>query len=96
MHWAAGAGHDGVVGLLLDHYDALYAAQSSTTTTDDKDNSKQHKQLDVLLKNNFGRSALTEGFTSGSTKTVNHLLNHEILVLYLASRIHYLKKLQEH
>lgn len=33
--------------------------------------------LDVLLKNNFGRSALTEGFQSGDTKTVEHLLNHD-------------------
>ena len=80
MHWAAGAGHDVVVELLLDHYDALSAAQSTKSTTD-KDSSsntkQQQKQLDVLLKNNFGRSALTEGFTSGSTKTVNHLLNHD-------------------
>ena len=78
LHWAAGAGHDVVVELLLDHYDAL-STQSTTATTDKDNNSttKQHKQLDVLLKNNFGRSALTEGFTSGSTKTVNHLLNHD-------------------
>ena len=33
--------------------------------------------LDVLLKNGFGRSALTEGFTSGDTKTVNYVLNHD-------------------
>ena len=33
--------------------------------------------LDVLRKNNFGRSALTEGFSSGNTKTVEHLLNHD-------------------
>jgi len=78
LHWASGSGHDVVVELLLDHYDALYAAQSTTAdTAGDNDNTKQHKQLDVLLKNNFGRSALTEGFTSGSTKTVNHLLNHD-------------------
>jgi len=81
LHWASGSGHDVVVELLLDHYDALSAAAQSTpidTSADKDDNTKQqHKQLDVLLKNNFGRSALTEGFTSGSTKTVNHLLNHD-------------------
>jgi len=80
LHWAAGAGHDVIVELLLDHYDALYAAQSKSTddTAGNEDITKQqHEQLDVLLKNNFGRSALTEGFTSGSTKTVNHLLNHD-------------------
>jgi len=78
LHWASGSGHDVVVELLLDHYDALSAQSTRSTTSDDKDNTKQqHKQLDVLLKNNFGRSALTEGFTSGSTKTVNHLLNHD-------------------
>ncbi|KAL7554093.1 hypothetical protein ACHAWF_017483 [Thalassiosira exigua] len=33
--------------------------------------------LDVLAKNNFGQSALTEGFASGDTETVERLLNHE-------------------
>lgn len=35
------------------------------------------ERLDVLLKNNFGRSALTEGFASGDTPTVDVLLNHD-------------------
>jgi hypothetical protein len=38
---------------------------------------QKHKQLDVLLKNSFGRSSLTEGFQSGDTKTVEYLLNHD-------------------
>jgi hypothetical protein len=61
LHWAAASGHAEVVNMLLSHYDA----------------SKQQQPLDVLLKNNFGRSALTEGFQSGNTKTVEYLLNHD-------------------
>lgn len=61
LHWAAASGHAEVVNMLLSHYDA----------------SKQQQPLDVLLKNNFGRSALTEGFQSGDTKTVEYLLNHD-------------------
>ncbi|KAL9182426.1 hypothetical protein ACHAXT_013078 [Thalassiosira profunda] len=71
LHWAAGAGHAACVRLLLDHYDAL-----SAKGTDDTQNDDTQKPLDVLLKNGFGRSALTEGFASGDTKTVEHLLNH--------------------
>ncbi len=61
LHWAAASGHAEVVNMLLSHYDA----------------SKQQQPLDVLLKSNFGRSALTEGFQSGNTKTVEYLLNHD-------------------
>jgi ankyrin repeat protein len=67
LHWAAASGHAEVVNMLLSHYDAAA-----------KNNKKNKPQpLDVLLKNNFGRSALTEGFQSGDTKTVEHLLNHD-------------------
>ena len=34
-------------------------------------------KIDVLQKNNFGRSALTEGFSSSNTKLVGHLLEHD-------------------
>lgn len=68
LHWAAASGHAEVVNMLLNHYDA-------TAKTNKKNKSQQ--PLDVLLKNNFGRSALTEGFQSGDTKTVEHLLNHD-------------------
>jgi 2-polyprenyl-3-methyl-5-hydroxy-6-metoxy-1,4-benzoquinol methylase len=34
-------------------------------------------RLDVLKRNAFGRSALTEGFASGDTKTIERLLNHD-------------------
>ena len=88
LHWASGAGHANVVQLLLDHYDALYFQQqeqqkknaitTSTQNNDDNDHgSNQVQRLDVLQKNNFGRSSLTEGFTSKDTKTVEHLLNHD-------------------
>ena len=66
LHWAAASGHAEVVNIMLNHFDA--AAKT-------KKNKLQ--PLDVLLKNNFGRSALTEGFQSGDTKTVEHLLNHD-------------------
>ena len=61
LHWAAGAGKNAVCKLLLDHFDA----------------SNYNKALDVLLKNSFGRSALTEAFASGDTETVGVLLNHD-------------------
>mmetsp|Transcript_20218 Transcript_20218/g.34440 ORF Transcript_20218/g.34440 Transcript_20218/m.34440 type:complete len:499 (+) Transcript_20218:76-1572(+) len=68
LHWAAASGHAEVVNMILSHYDA-------TAKTSKKN--KPQQPLDVLLKNNFGRSALTEGFQSGDTKTVEHLLNHD-------------------
>ena len=75
LHWAAGAGKSGVCKLLLDHFDALSKVSSSSSSGDDcGDNIKP---LDVLLKNSFGRSALTEAFTSGDTETVGVLLNHD-------------------
>lgn len=69
LHWAAGAGHEGCVRMLLDHYDAVGRT--------DGGGSEAGRAVDVLLKNDFGRSALTEGFASGDTKTVEHLLNHD-------------------
>ena len=80
LHWASGAGHAHVVRLLLDHYDALYfqqQEQQQKNTSATIDDSNQVERLDVLQKNNFGRSSLTEGFTSKDTKTVEHLLNHD-------------------
>lgn len=35
------------------------------------------KGIDVLSKNQFGRSALTEGFSSQKTEVVKHLLEHD-------------------
>lgn len=68
LHWAAGAGKSTVCKLLLDHYDSLSKTQLDEDII---------KPLDVLLKNSFGRSALTEAFTSGDTETVGILLNHD-------------------
>ena len=64
----------------MDHYDALYfqqQEQQQKNTSVTIDDSNQVERLDVLQKNNFGRSSLTEGFTSKDTKTVEHLLNHD-------------------
>jgi len=93
LHWAAGAGHAKVVKLLLDHFDVLFLEQVEMETREklqtmncdngDGDGDAVAKRtgsverLDVLLKNNFGRSALTEGFASGDTPTVDVLLNHD-------------------
>ena len=41
------------------------------------DESRFKEKIDVLQKNNFGRSALTEGFSSSNTKLVGHLLEHD-------------------
>jgi ankyrin repeat protein/predicted nicotinamide N-methyase len=38
---------------------------------------KHVSDCDVLQKNNFGRSALTEGFSSQNTNVVKHLLEHD-------------------
>lgn len=73
LHWAAAAGHADCVKLLLDHYDAVSHLQNE----DQKNSSFASVAMDVLQKNNFGRCALTEGFASGDTKTVEHLLNHD-------------------
>ena len=64
LHWAASAGGSDCVALLLDHTDALHSLGRGG-------------RLDVLLKNGFGRSALTEAFASGDTPTVQHVLNHD-------------------
>ena len=72
LHWAAGGGHAACVKLLLDHYDAL-ALRDGGVAGDDG----AARPADVLRKNDFGRSALTEGFAKGDAATVNHLLNHD-------------------
>ncbi|KAL7529494.1 hypothetical protein ACHAWF_003000 [Thalassiosira exigua] len=85
LHWAAARGHAKCVRALLDHYDAL-----ARTGSDEKDGNVDNGEgesergrrekvepLDVLAKNDFGRSALTEGFASGDAATVERLLNHD-------------------
>ena len=80
LHWAAAAGKTECVGLLLDHHDALASTSSSSTSpssSSDKIFGNDGGRLDVLKRNAFGRSALTEGFASGDTKTIERLLNHD-------------------
>ena len=83
LHWASGSGHASCVKLLLDHCDYEYAASCNNNnnmnnTAKEKDNNAIIKRrLDVLQKNNFGRSSLTEGFSSSDTQTVEYLLNHD-------------------
>ena len=84
LHWAAGSGHAKCVKLLLDHYDALHNTNTNNNASNNNNKDKESlvvavvvPRIDVLTKNSFGRSALTEGFASGDTKTVEHLLNHD-------------------
>ncbi|KAL3787277.1 hypothetical protein HJC23_004151 [Cyclotella cryptica] len=78
LHWAAGAGKADVCLVLLDHFDALSNECVDELCASSTDGAGSVvKPLDVLLKNSFGRSALTEGFASGDTKTVEVLLNHD-------------------
>jgi predicted nicotinamide N-methyase len=49
----------------------------STLSLSDKIFGQNGGRLDVLKRNAFGRSALTEGFASGDTKTIERLLNHD-------------------
>jgi len=67
LHWAAAGGHDAVVDLLLTH---------DFEDGDRNDNGDGTAGVDVLAKNEFGRGALTEGFSSKDTKTVGLLLEH--------------------
>ena len=66
LHWAAANGYDECVYLIL-HDPVLNG----------KTNEKNSQKIDVLQKNSFGRSALTEGFSSQNTKVVGLLLEHD-------------------
>jgi hypothetical protein len=77
LHWAAAAGNAECVGLLLDHHDALALVSTSSSSSSEKIFGQNGGRLDVLKRNAFGRSALTEGFASGDTKTIERLLNHD-------------------
>ena len=63
LHWAAANGHENIVEMILEHDFTVFA--------------QQHDAVDVLRKNQGGRSALTEGFTSQKTKMVGLLLEHD-------------------
>ena len=63
LHWAAANGHENIVEMILEHDFTSFA--------------QQHDAVDVLRKNQGGRSALTEGFSSQKTKMVGLLLEHD-------------------
>lgn len=71
LHWASTNGRDETVRILL---------QSGRRRSDD-DNSDVSSSssfvVDVLRQNKFGRSALTEGFSSENTSVVQALLEHD-------------------
>mmetsp|Transcript_10672 Transcript_10672/g.16094 ORF Transcript_10672/g.16094 Transcript_10672/m.16094 type:complete len:544 (-) Transcript_10672:2668-4299(-) len=67
LHWAARNGHEGVVEMILKHDFRLHGCNDNGLGLD----------IDVLQKNEFGRSILTEGFASENTKLVGLLLEHD-------------------
>ena len=63
LHWAAQNSHAQVIQLLLNHPPFRFQQTASSETRN------THLGIDVLEKNNFGRSALTEGFGSRNNVT---------------------------
>jgi len=63
LHWACRAGHGEVVSLLLSHFSAPPGPEGTT--------------VDVLARNDFGRSSLTEAFDKGDTECIQFVLEHE-------------------
>ena len=89
LHKASANGHVDCVQLLL-LFDAQHTANASGNTPLHWAAANGHAhvvqrllehykedQIDVLLKNNFGRSALTEGFGSDNADVANLLLSHD-------------------
>jgi ankyrin repeat protein/predicted nicotinamide N-methyase len=89
LHKAGSNGHDSTVQLLLYHK-AKYLNNKSKNTPLHWAAGNGHEnivnmilnhdfgfELDVLQKNDFGRSILTEGFASEKTKLVGLLLEHD-------------------
>jgi uncharacterized protein len=62
LHWAAANGHAPIVEFLLNC---------------DQEGNANVSSIDVLLKNNAGRSILTEGFSSSNEKVIDLLLSHD-------------------
>jgi predicted nicotinamide N-methyase len=87
LHMAAANGHVEIVKLLLQlgsdpsrrndkgntplHWAASNGQQAAVEAL------LQHEQVDVLQRNTFGRSALTEGFESQNNSVVQSLLEHD-------------------
>jgi len=68
LHWAAANGREEIVALLLSA-----GSKSKSSCGADGD----HGGVDVLKRNAFGRSALTEGFASDNADVIQTLLEHE-------------------
>lgn len=88
LHMASANGHTDVVKLLVQHEHAFignssgntplhWAAANGQASTVEFWTSQSTVEIDVLQKNNFGRSALTEGFTSEKEDVVKVLLEHD-------------------
>mmetsp|Transcript_9621 Transcript_9621/g.23968 ORF Transcript_9621/g.23968 Transcript_9621/m.23968 type:complete len:438 (+) Transcript_9621:132-1445(+) len=89
LHMASANGHTNVVKLLVQHYGQSFSKNSSGNTPLHWAAANGHGpvvefwtsqsivEIDVLEKNNFGRSALTEGFSSEKEDVVKALLEHD-------------------
>lgn len=89
LHMASANGHTNVVKLLVQHYGHSFVKNSSGNTPLHWAAANGHGpvvefwtsqtivEVDVLEKNNFGRSALTEGFSSEKEDVVKALLEHD-------------------
>ena len=89
LHMASANGHTNVVKLLVQHYGHSFSKNSSGNTPLHWAAANGHGpvvefwtsqsifEVDVLEKNNFGRSALTEGFSSEKEDVVKALLEHD-------------------
>lgn len=89
LHMASANGHVAVVKLLVARYRHRFtrnaagntplhwAAANGQVETIQFLTSQTFVDVDVLEKNEFGRSALTEGFTSQETEVVKSLLEHD-------------------
>jgi predicted nicotinamide N-methyase len=89
LHMASANGHIGVVKLLVEHSGHSFTKNSSGNTPLHWAAANGHAsvvefwtnqsivKVDVLEKNNFGRSALTEGFSSEKEDVIKALLEHD-------------------